>query len=197
MRSRQTAGVALCALLLALLPATARADSPTITKVWPRRAPVGKTVFISGSGFTGTTAVSFNGRAASFHVRSDARIRAIVPSGATTGPIEVTADGVASSPNPFTVQPNIVLILTDDQRFDELDHMQVVQSQLIDKGTQFTNGFVVNPLCCPSRTTILTGKYSHGTDIYSNMPPHGGFQTFVTCVHEDRHTVASWLQDAG
>ncbi|MDP9301361.1 MAG: sulfatase-like hydrolase/transferase [Actinomycetota bacterium] len=197
MRWRNTTGTVLCALILALLPGTARAASPTITKVWPRRGPVGKTVFISGSGLTGTTAVSFNGQAASFHVRSDARIQAIVPSGATTGPIEVTADGVASSPNPFIVQPNIVLILTDDQRFDQVDHMPTVQSELIEKGVQFTNGFVVNPLCCPSRTTILTGKYSHGTDVYSNIPPHGGFQTFVTSLHEDRHTVATWLQGAG
>jgi N-acetylglucosamine-6-sulfatase len=197
MRWRNTTGMVLCALILALLPGTARAASPTITTMWPRRAPVGRAIFISGSGFTGTTAVAVNGQSATFTVRSDVRIRAIVPSGATTGPITVTADGTATSPNPLIVQPNIVLILTDDQRFDELDHMPVVQNELIDKGIQFTNGFVVNPLCCPSRTTILTGKYSHGTDIYSNIPPHGGFQTFVTSLHEDRHTLATWLQDAG
>jgi N-acetylglucosamine-6-sulfatase len=197
MRRRTTARVVLCALILALLPGTAKAASPTITSIWPRRAPVGRAFFITGSGFTSTTAVSVNAHPATFTVRSDSRIRAIVPSGATTGPVTVTADGTATSPNLFTVQPNIVLILTDDQRFDELDHMPVVRSELIGEGVQFTNGFVVNPLCCPSRTTILTGKYSHGTDVYSNIPPHGGFQTFVTSRHEDRHTVATWLQDAG
>ena len=58
----------------------------------------------------------------------------------------------------------------------------------------FPNGFVVNPLCCPTRTTILTGKYSHGTGVYRNTPPHGGFQTFGT---QDRSTIATWLEDAG
>lgn len=89
-------------------------------------------------------------------------------------------------------QPSIVLILTDDQRWDELVNMPTVQSGLVAKGVTFTNGFVVNPLCCPSRASILTGKYSHGTDVYSNIPPHGGFRTF-----KDISTIATWLHAAG
>jgi len=92
-----------------------------------------------------------------------------------------------------TTRPNIVLILTDDQRWDQLTHMPTVESQLVGKGVDFTNGFVVDPLCCPSRTTILTGKYSHSTGIYWNNPPHGGFQDFE---HEEGSTVATWLQAA-
>ena len=99
-----------------------------------------------------------------------------------------------------TTAPNLILILTDDQRWDELgdtqgvQYMPTVQSQLMDKGIQFTNAFVVNPSCCPSRTTILTGKYSHGTDVYTNKPPHGGFQTFEP---EEGSTLATWLQGDG
>jgi len=92
-----------------------------------------------------------------------------------------------------TTKPNIVLILTDDQRWDQLSHMPTVRSQLIGKGVDFANGFVVDPLCCPSRTTILTGKYSHSTGIYWNDPPHGGFQDFR---HEEGSTVATWLHAA-
>jgi arylsulfatase A-like enzyme len=195
---RHTAALAASLLLFGLIPAVAHAQSPSITSMWPRKGPIGRAVFIKGSGFSHTKDVAFNGVSATFTIRSDIRVRAIVPHGATTGPVTVTADGsTATSPQPFVVQPNIVLILTDDQRFDELDHMPSVQSQLIDKGTTFSNGYVVNPLCCPSRTTILTGKYSHGTDVYSNIPPYGGFQTFVTSNHEDRSTIATWLQKAG
>src|SRR5438128_141943 len=57
--------------------------------------------------------------------------------------------------------PSIVLILTDDQRWDSLWAMPAVQNRLISRGVAFTNGYVVNPLCCPSRTSILTGQYSH------------------------------------
>jgi N-acetylglucosamine-6-sulfatase len=93
-------------------------------------------------------------------------------------------------------RPDIVLILTDDQTVEELSEMPVVQSELVGKGVTFGNGFVVNPLCCPSRATILTGKYSHGTDIYQNVPPHGGFGTF-TREGEDASTIATWLHAVG
>ncbi|MBI3648084.1 MAG: sulfatase-like hydrolase/transferase, partial [Actinobacteria bacterium] len=91
-----------------------------------------------------------------------------------------------------TSQPNIVLIVTDDQRWDELDAMPVVQRQLMAKGVTFTNGFVVNPLCCPSRSTILTGQWSHTTGVYREIPPRGGFESF-----RDSSTLATWLDAAG
>ena len=197
MKFRRVSLLALVAILLSLAPTVARASNPTITTVSPRRAPVGTKIFINGSGFSGTTDVEFNGTPATFAIRSNTRIRTFVPSGATSGPVTVTAGSTAQSPLPFTVQPNIVLILTDDQRYDQLGHMPSVQSELIEKGVDFTNGFVVNPLCCPSRATILTGQYSHTTDVYSNVYPHGSFRTFVTDKHEDRSTMATWLQDVG
>jgi arylsulfatase A-like enzyme len=91
-------------------------------------------------------------------------------------------------------KPNIVLILSDDQTLSEMGHMATVKAELTDKGMTFRNGFVVNPLCCPSRSSILTGKYSHSTDVYRNIPPHGGFQSFRP---EDGSTIATWLQKAG
>src|SRR5436190_24324364 len=59
-------------------------------------------------------------------------------------------------------KPNIVLLLTDDQRWNTLWAMPNVQRLLADHGVTFRNGFVVNSLCCPSRASILTGRYSHG-----------------------------------
>jgi N-acetylglucosamine-6-sulfatase len=90
-------------------------------------------------------------------------------------------------------RPNIVLILTDDQRWDTLSQMPRVGSLLRSKGVTFTNAYVVNPLCCPSRTTILTGQPSHSTGVYTNFPPTGGFPAF----HLDRSTVATWLRATG
>jgi uncharacterized repeat protein (TIGR03803 family) len=51
---------------------------------------VGKTVEILGQGFKGTTAVSFNGTAANFSVKSDSYLTTIVPHGATTGFVTAT-----------------------------------------------------------------------------------------------------------
>src|SRR5262245_1005789 len=70
--------------------------------------------------------------------------------------------------------------------------MPIVRHQLAARGTTFTNAFVENPLCCPSRSTVLTGQFSHSTGIYENAPPNGGFQDF-----EDASTIATWLQSAG
>jgi N-acetylglucosamine-6-sulfatase len=88
--------------------------------------------------------------------------------------------------------PNIVLILTDDQRWDSLWAMPNVQSLLVDHGVRFDNAFVSNARCCPSRTSILTGDYSHTTGVYTNGAPNGGFQAF-----DDSSTAATWLHDAG
>jgi uncharacterized repeat protein (TIGR03803 family) len=62
-------------------------------RLLPSFSHVGKTIEILGQGFTGTTSVSFNGVAASFSVASDTFLRAVVPVGATTGPVTVTTPG--------------------------------------------------------------------------------------------------------
>lgn len=90
-------------------------------------------------------------------------------------------------------RPNIVLILTDDQRSDTLRYMPIVRRLLVRHGVTFANGYVVNPVCCPSRTSILTGLYSHSTGVYTNRRPYGGFHGF----HGDDSTIATWLQAAG
>src|SRR5664280_1147846 len=79
---------------------------PSITSFAPSVGPVGTVVTLNGHGFTGVTAVAFNGVAAStVTVVSDARISATVPVGATTGKITVTplSGPVMTSATDFTV----------------------------------------------------------------------------------------------
>jgi arylsulfatase A-like enzyme len=190
----------LCLSLLVLAPAGAAPPPPQIASFAPTQGPVATSVTISGSGFNSTTSVTFNGVEASFSQNTASAIVAGVPAGATSGGITVTTrHGSSTSAGSFTVsqqKPNIVLILTDDQRYDELSGMPIVNSELIDKGLSFTNGFVEDPLCCPSRATILTGRESNSTDVYDNKPPHGGYTTFHT-EGEESSTIATWLHGAG
>ncbi|HXM19949.1 MAG TPA: IPT/TIG domain-containing protein [Terriglobales bacterium] len=67
---------------------------------------VGITIEVLGQGFTGTTAVSFNGTAATFTVVSDTYLKTTVPSGATTGFVTVTTPGgTLTSNKEFRVKP--------------------------------------------------------------------------------------------
>jgi N-acetylglucosamine-6-sulfatase len=94
----------------------------------------------------------------------------------------------APKPNP----PSVLFILTDDQRWDALGHMPIVRKEIADHGVTFANAFVSNSLCCPSRSSILTGDYSHTTRVYREIPPYGRFEWL-----DDRSTVATWLHGGG
>jgi arylsulfatase A-like enzyme len=100
--------------------------------------------------------------------------------------------GTAGSPKGRTTLPNIVLILTDDERWDSLWALANVNKLLVSHGVTFDDGFVVNSLCCPSRATILTGDYSHTTGLYGNGGTYGGYGKF-----DDSNTAAVWLHGAG
>ncbi len=77
---------------------------PTITSFSPASGPVGTTVTINGTNFTGATSVTFNGVSAAFIINSNVKITATVPTGATTGKIAVTTPGgTATSATNFTV----------------------------------------------------------------------------------------------
>jgi hypothetical protein len=96
------------------------------------------------------------------------------PQPTALSPTATASDHAVTATATAARRPSIVLILTDDQRWDTLWAMGHVQEVLKQHGVTFKNAFVTNSLCCPSRTTILTGKYSHSTGVYSNAPPHGG-----------------------
>ena len=77
---------------------------PTVTSFSPTSGPVGTMVSITGTNFTGVTAVKFNGVKSVFTVNSPTSITATVPGGATTGKIAVkNAAGTGKSPSKFTV----------------------------------------------------------------------------------------------
>ena len=85
-------------------PGPAPSAAPTITSFTPSSGGVGSSVTVSGTNLTGTTAVSFNGTAATFQVVSATQITATVPAGASSGKISVvTAKGAASSAADFSV----------------------------------------------------------------------------------------------
>ena len=88
-------------------------------------------------------------------------------------------------------RPNLLVIETDDMRWDDLRWMPNVRRLVAAKGLSFENSFAPYPLCCPSRASFLTGRYAHNHHVYSHAEPFG-FASF-----DDRRTIATMLQDAG
>ena len=73
-------------------------------------------------------------------------------------------------------QPNIVFILVDDQRYDELGFINPLLDTpnldaLAERGVFFENAVVTTSLCSPSRATILTGQYMHNHGVVDNNTP--------------------------
>ncbi len=100
-------------------------------------------------------------------------------------------------------KPNIVVILTDDQRLDDLyakiGHRQLMPRtrRLIGRnGVTFKRMYATYPLSCPSRTTILTGRYAHNHNIVANIMPHFGYcgRAKIWPRHDD---LPIWLQRVG
>lgn len=79
-------------------------------------------------------------------------------------------DVVAPRPLP----PNILVVMTDDQRWDTVQYMPVLSRRLVPESIEFSQSFVTTSLCCPSRASFLTGRYAHNTGVLDNRLPRGG-----------------------
>jgi N-acetylglucosamine-6-sulfatase len=117
--------------------------------------------------------------------------------------VSLTGAGAASTSSTAKAKPgkkpNIVFILTDDldrNLYFDAFRFPKFNSLLVDQGTTFSNYFVTDSLCCPSRSSILRGQYVHNHDVRSNRPPLGGFEKFHTN-GDEKSTIATWLHDAG
>src|SRR5687768_13977464 len=78
------------------------------------------------------------------------------------------------------VTANILMICTDQQRFDTLGAYGNTEihtphlDRLASEGVLFENCYVSNPVCAPSRGTLLTGRYVHAHGLHANgvsLPP--------------------------
>jgi|HubBroStandDraft_1064217.scaffolds.fasta_scaffold86063_1 N-acetylglucosamine-6-sulfatase len=78
---------------------------------------------------------------------------------------------------PSGPRPNILFVLTDDLSWDLVSHMANVRA-MQKQGITFSHYFVTDSLCCPSRSSIFTGKYPHNTGVFTNFSPEGGYAAF-------------------
>ncbi len=98
-----------------------------------------------------------------------------------TRPTEVRAS------SPPQERPNILLLVSDDQAWSDFSRelMPTVFGDLVDQGMLFKRAYVNTPLCCPSRSQMLTGLYEHHTGVDTNAVPL------------ERPTIVQALHDSG
>ena len=111
----------------------------------------------------------------------------------------------------ISAQPNIVVIMTDDLSLDAFDALADggwlpnIQNYLLDGCVRFSNAFVTDALCCPSRATFLTGQYPHNHGVLSNQSPDpyrsgiawpGWFPSATDAGNEAR-ALPEWLRSGG
>jgi N-acetylglucosamine-6-sulfatase len=92
-------------------------------------------------------------------------------------------------------RPNIVVIMSDDQTVQSTQYQKHVMNEIAAHGATFDNSFVNYSLCCPSRSTFLTGLYAHNHHVLGNAPPRGGFVRFERV--DANNDLPLWLQASG
>ncbi len=97
----------------------------------------------------------------------------------------------ASAP---AVRPNLIVILTDDLDVPTYLQMRRLRDVMAAQGLSFTRTYAAQPMCAPSRASILTGQYTHNHHVFTNHLPDGGFPAFRAL---ERDTIATWLKAAG
>lgn len=99
----------------------------------------------------------------------------------------------AASPPAQGARPNILLLMTDDEALNDMVVMPKTRRLIGATGATFKQAVSSYPLCCPARTTVLTGLQAHNHGVMGNEPPWGGYTFFK----DEAQTIAVWLQRAG
>jgi arylsulfatase A-like enzyme len=106
---------------------------------------------------------------------------------------------------PLAERPSFVVIQTDDQTLDSLyatfgpTNLRAMPNTLdliAKRGETFNRYYVSYPLCCPSRVSLMTGRYAHNNGVKGNIQPNGGYFGFSFRAAYT-HNIATWLQGAG
>ena len=101
---------------------------------------------------------------------------------------------VALSKHTTDERLNVVVILSDDERYDGTRVMKNVQTLLADHGVSFTDAHVTTSMCGPSRASILTGQYSHHTGVTNNFGLHS-YPAFYST--DESNDLGVWMHNAG
>lgn len=100
----------------------------------------------------------------------------------------------------MTYSSRFVVIFVDDQdavqNTTHPRYMPNLHQHIRVPGVELENYFVTSPVCCPSRTNLWRGQFSHNTNFTDVLSPHGGYQKWKS-LGIDKNYLPVWLQQAG
>jgi hypothetical protein len=150
--------------------------TPRVDSFTPLLGPVGTTVTVRGQSFTNATAVLFNGVNAGFSSVTDTQLVAVVPSGATTGPLTVvTPDGTGAAPVSFivTTTPDLTAAQTNSPSIVPFGSNVTITITVTNSRSSIASGVILTDTL-PTGHTFVSATSSQGTPAFLNG--------VVTCV---------------
>ncbi|MGI8460922.1 MAG: sulfatase family protein [Solirubrobacterales bacterium] len=118
--------------------------------------------------------------------------RALIPLAllASIAAVVLIGGPAGAAPRQSATQPNILMIMTDDQTTGMLskETMPKTIKQIYKNGTDFSQTIITTPTCCPSRASFMTGQFAHN---------HGVLENDYGLLRDDTTTLPTWLQAAG
>lgn len=110
--------------------------------------------------------------------------------------LPLLAIATPQAPSAAASRPNIVIVMTDDMRVDDLSDMPQTASLIADRGATLSAFIAPTSVCCPARASLLTGQYTHNHGVIRTNGDRWGFAAVVREKMEVS-TLATWLDDAG
>jgi N-acetylglucosamine-6-sulfatase len=98
-----------------------------------------------------------------------------------------------AEPGPAANAPNVVVVMTDDQRYDDMVPLAKTRRLIGEAGVTFTRAYVSYPVCCPARATFFTGQYAQNHRVLCLYPECGGGYGRL----DQRNYLPVWLDRAG
>lgn len=97
------------------------------------------------------------------------------------------------SPSPDTDQPNLIVVMTDDQTVESFAPRAMPYTWKLfhdSRSTIFEDATAAPPLCCPARAGFITGEYPHNHGVLGNLPGYADLR-------DKDNVLPAWLDQGG